>query len=145
MIVFALSRVQGRSPVLMVVLAGVIAGALFSALTSLIKYVADPYDKLPAIVVWLMGSFATTTYRTLVITTVPIVAASLFLYLIRFRLNIVSLGEEEAQAMGINTDRLRWSILTAVIGGDRGHRLGGGDRWLDRAGRAAYRAHGGGA
>ncbi len=113
-IVFALSRMHGRSPVLMVVLAGIIAGALFNALTSLIKYVADPYDKLPAIVVWLMGSFATTTYKTLAIAAVPIVLAGMFLYLVRFRLNIVSLGEEEAEAMGVNTDRLRWMILTAV-------------------------------
>ena len=114
LIVFGLSRMQGRSPVLMVVLAGVIAGALFSALTSLIKYVADPYDKLPAIVVWLMGSFATATYKTLQVAAVPIILAGVFLYLIRFRLNIVSLGEEEAEAMGVNTDRLRWMILTAV-------------------------------
>ncbi|WP_319559313.1 iron ABC transporter permease [Marispirochaeta sp.] len=112
--VYLMSRSQGRSPVLMLVLSGVIAGAFFTALTSLIKYVADPYDKLPAIVVWLMGSFATMTYKKLFIAAGPIILCCLFLYLIRFRINIVSIGDEEAESLGIKTDRLRWAILTAV-------------------------------
>ena len=113
-LVYVMSRTRGRSPVLMLVLSGVIAGAFFNALTSLIKYVADPYDKLPAIVVWLMGSFATATYHRLMVVMVPIILSGLFLYLIRFRVNIVSLGDEEAEAIGVNTDRIRWMILVAV-------------------------------
>ena len=112
--VYLLSRSQGRSPVLMLVLSGVIAGAFFTALISLVKYVADPYDKLPAIVVWLMGSFATMTYKKLYIAAGPIILCCLFLYLIRFRINIVSIGDEEAESLGIKTDRLRWAVLTAV-------------------------------
>jgi iron complex transport system permease protein len=112
--VFLLSRSKGHSPILMLVLSGVIASAFFTALTSLIKYVADPYDKLPAIVVWLMGSFATITYKKLVASAIPLILAGSFLFLIRFRINIVSLGEEEAEAIGVKTDRLRWMILIAV-------------------------------
>lgn len=113
-LVYLMSRSKGRSPVLMLVLSGVIASAFFNALTSLIKYVADPYDKLPAIVVWLMGSFSTATYQQFFITLMPISVAGIFLFLIRFRINIVSLGEEEAEAIGVHTDRIRWMILIAV-------------------------------
>ncbi len=113
-LVYVMSRSQGRSPVLMLVLSGVIASAFFSALTSLIKYVADPYDKLPAIVVWLMGSFASATYQTFFLAAVPIIIAGLFLYAMRFRINVMSLGDEEAETLGINVDRMRWLLLTGV-------------------------------
>jgi iron complex transport system permease protein len=113
-LVYMVSRTGGRSPILMLVLAGVIASAFFTALTSLIKYVADPYDKLPAIVVWLMGSFASATYQKVLLAAVPIALATLFLCAIRFRINIVSLGEEEAEAMGIKVDRIRWMTLVGV-------------------------------
>ncbi len=113
-LVYIMSRSQGRSPVLMLVLSGVIASAFFSALTSLIKYVADPYDKLPAIVVWLMGSFASATYQTFFLAAIPIVIAGLFLYAMRFRINVISLGDEEAETLGINVDRMRWLLLTGV-------------------------------
>ncbi len=112
--VFALSRSEGRSPVLMVVLAGVITSAFFTSLTSLLKYTADPYDKLPAIVMWLMGSFASSTYTQLMAVFPPVAAAMLLLYLMRFRINILSLGDEEAEAIGVKPDRLRWSMLLAV-------------------------------
>jgi iron complex transport system permease protein len=113
-LVYMVSRTGGRSPILMLVLAGVIASAFFTALTSLIKYVADPYDKLPAIVVWLMGSFASATYQKVLLAAVPIALTTLFLCAIRFRINIVSLGEEEAEAMGIKVDRIRWMTLVGV-------------------------------
>ncbi len=113
-LVYAMSRSQGRSPVLMLVLSGVIASAFFSALTSLIKYVADPYDKLPAIVVWLMGSFASATYQTFFLAAVPVILTGFLLNAMRFRINIISLGDEEAETLGINVDRMRWLLLTGV-------------------------------
>ncbi len=113
-LVYVMSRSQGRSPVLMLVLSGVIASAFFSALTSLIKYVADPYDKLPAIVVWLMGSFASATYQTFWLAAVPIIVTGFLLNGMRFRINVISLGDEEAETLGINVDRTRWLLLTGV-------------------------------
>ncbi len=113
-LVYVMSRTGGRSPILMLVLSGVIASAFFTALTSLIKYMADPYDKLPAIVVWLMGSFASATYQKVLLSAIPITLAASFLCAIRFRINIVSLGEEEAEAMGIHVDRIRWMTLVGV-------------------------------
>ncbi len=112
--VFVLSRSDGRSPILMVVLAGVVISAFFTALTSLLKYTADPYDKLPAIVMWLMGSFSSATYKQLLVAFIPISISMVLLYLMRFRINILSLGDEEAEAIGVHPERLRWSMLLAV-------------------------------
>jgi iron complex transport system permease protein len=61
-----------------------------------------------------MGSFSTATYHKLLISFPPITLAGIFLFLIRFRINIVSLGEEEAEAIGVHTDQVRWMILVAV-------------------------------
>lgn len=112
--VFFLSRTGRRSPILMLVLAGVIASAFFTALISLIKYVADPYEKLPAIVVWLMGTLSTATYEKLLISAVPIVLAGTVVYLVRFRINVISIGDEEAEAMGIKVEQFRWLMLICV-------------------------------
>jgi len=113
-IVYFISRINRRSSILMLVLAGIIAGAFFTALISLIKYVADPYEKLPTIVMWLMGSFATATYTKLSIVALPVMAAGVLIYLMRFRVNVLSLGDEEAEALGIKVERSRWAILVLV-------------------------------
>lgn len=113
-IVYWMSRVGGRTPILTLVLAGVVTSAFFTALTSFIKFVADPYDKLPAIVFWLMGSFTSVTYDKLVLVTPVILAAGTVLYLLRWRINVLSLGDEEAQALGVQVERTRWVILICV-------------------------------
>jgi len=113
-IVYALARVEGQAPVLTLVLAGVVVSAAFSSLISLLTYLADPNDTLAAIVYWLMGSFATASYAKLGILAVAAVAGSLILWLLRFRINVLSLGDEEATAMGISVERSRWLILGAV-------------------------------
>ncbi len=113
-IVYAMSRVGGRSPVLMLVLAGVVTSAFFSALVSMIKYVADPYDKLPAIVFWLMGSLATVTHQKVLISCLPVLAAGTVIYLMRFRINVLSLGDEEAEALGIRVELTRWAVLVCA-------------------------------
>lgn len=114
LLVFWISRSAGRSPMLMLVLAGVIVSAFFTALTSLLKFVADPYDRLPAIVIWLMGSFGGASFEKLFLAAVPMIIAGLFLHAMRFRVNIISLGDEEAEAIGIKVERIRWMILICV-------------------------------
>ncbi|WP_420891001.1 FecCD family ABC transporter permease [Neomoorella thermoacetica] len=104
------SRIR-RDPILILVLAGILIGTLFSSGTSLIKYVADPYDKLPAITFWLMGSLAAITPRDVWTALVPILAGMLPLYLFRWRLNVLSLGEEEARSLGLDTGRLRLIVI----------------------------------
>ena len=113
-IVYALARVEGQAPVLTLVLAGVVVSAAFSALVSLLTYLADPNNTLAAIVYWLMGSFATASYEKLGILAAAVLAGSTVLWLMRFRVNVLSLGDEEAGALGISVERSRWLILAAV-------------------------------
>ncbi|MDQ9777424.1 iron chelate uptake ABC transporter family permease subunit, partial [Acinetobacter baumannii] len=79
-----------------IILAGMVVSSLFSALVSLIKYVADPNDVLPVITFWLMGSFSNSTIRSLYTGVPMIVLGMVVLYLMRYRMNALSLKEEEA-------------------------------------------------
>jgi iron complex transport system permease protein len=103
------ASVRGREPVLVLVLAGVVVGALAGS-----KVLADPYDQLPAITFWLLGSLASIKLEDLT-TTVPIAALGLVpLALLRWRINVLSLGDEEARALGINAARLRIVVIAAA-------------------------------
>ncbi len=113
-LVYALSLTRGRAPVLILVLSGIVVGALFSALVSLVKFVADPDEKLPAIVFWLMGSFAAASQEKLWLVAPVIVGSSLIVYLLRFRINVLSLGDEEAKSLGISVEPVRWTVFCAV-------------------------------
>ncbi|MDR1730831.1 MAG: iron ABC transporter permease [Synergistaceae bacterium] len=107
------NRGRTTSP-LSLVLGGIIINAFFTALISLIEYVADPYDKLPAIVVWLMGSFASASWDKLLHSAPILMLAGLLLHLLRFRVSVLSLGGEEAQALGIDPQRSRWLVMGVV-------------------------------
>jgi len=108
---YALSRTYRSTPVLMLVLAGIIIGALFSAGTSLLKYVADPVNQMPSIVFWLMGSLNNVSNRDLMIAGPVIMAGILGLYLIRWRINLLNMGEEDARALGVHTGQIRAIII----------------------------------
>lgn len=114
-IVILLVLTMGRAgaPMLMVVLGGVIVGSFFAALVSLVTYVANPYTTLPAIVFWLLGSVATATYSKLLIAVIPILAGAIVLGLLRWRINVLSLGDEDAASLGLHPSTLRWLILVA--------------------------------
>jgi len=99
---------------LVFVLSGIIVSSIFTALTSLIKYVADPYDELPAIVFWLMGSLATVRYGDLLYILLPMFIGALVLFLLRWRINILALGDEEAKALGMNVERMRLVIIVCA-------------------------------
>lgn len=102
---------KGGDPTLVLILTGMLIGTLFSSFISLIKFMADPYEKLPAITFWLMGSLATITNRDILTIILPVVIGFILLFLIRWRLNIMSFGDEEAQALGVNTGRLRFIVI----------------------------------
>ncbi len=113
-VVLLLGRLIGRgsSKLLVLVLAGVVISSIFSAFTSLIKYIADSNDKLPAIVFWLMGSFArSSNWNSLLVLMVAMLVGTIPLMLLRHRMNVLSFGEEEAQTMGINVRRTRLIII----------------------------------
>lgn len=104
----------GRASVVMIVLAGMVVGSLFSALVSLVKYAADPQDVLPAITFWLMGSLSSTTKETLVLGAPFILAGMAVLFLLRWKLNAMTLTEEEAVSLGIPVKKIRAVVVTAA-------------------------------
>lgn len=102
----------GKSlPIFMLVLAGVVTSALFNALISLTKFVADPEEKLPAITYWLMGSLGTASYRDLWIAGPFILVGISMLFVIRWRINLLTLPDEEAKSLGISVGRLKWLVI----------------------------------
>jgi iron complex transport system permease protein len=113
-LVGAIARVDGRSDPVMVVLAGVVVGALFAALVSLIQFLADPNSSLPAIVFWLMGSFASVTWPRVWLAAPVLAAAAVVLSLMRFRINVLSLGDDDARALGLPVERDRWLVFLLV-------------------------------
>lgn len=110
-LVYAVSRVRGSSSIIMIVLAGMVIGALFSALVSLIKYVADPQDVLPTITFWLLGSLSGTTKLTLLQGSPFIIAGTLLIFFLRWKLNLMTLNEDEAISLGVPVKRIRLLVI----------------------------------
>jgi len=108
---YVLSRLYHTTPKLTMVLAGVIVGTFFSSAISFIKYIADPMNKMPEIVFWLMGSLAATSMKDVGFALIPMAVGIGVLLLIRWRINVLSMGEEEAQALGVDTVRLRAVVV----------------------------------
>jgi iron complex transport system permease protein len=108
------SALQARDPILVLVLAGVVIGALLGAGVGLVKYLADPYNQLPAMTFWLLGSLASTTVSDLVPLAGPVVVGAAVLIALRWRMNVMSLPEEEARALGVPTGPLRIAIVAAA-------------------------------
>lgn len=108
------AAIRNRDPVLVLVLAGIAVGALVGAGISLIKILADPYDQLPAITYWLLGSLASVTSGDVVSILPALVVGIVPLLLLRWRMNVMTLDEEEARALGIDTGRLRVVLVLAA-------------------------------
>jgi iron complex transport system permease protein len=100
--------------ILILVLAGVVIGTLLGSVVGLIKYVADPYNQLPAITFWLLGSLTSITTGDLWSILPALILGLIPLYLLRWRMNLMTLGEEEAQALGVDTRRTRLAIVSGA-------------------------------
>ncbi len=111
---YALARVYRTTPVLMLVLSGVVVAAFFSALLSGAKYLADPESKLPAITYWLLGSLNSASMRSLAMAAPPIIVGSAGLLLARWKLNILAMGDEEARALGVRTEWLKGMVIVCT-------------------------------
>jgi iron complex transport system permease protein len=96
------------------VLAGVVVGTLLGSCVSLVKYLADPYNQLPAITFWLLGSLAAATAGDVRAILPAVLLGLLPLYLLRWRMNVMTLGDEEAQALGVDTRRVRLVVVAAA-------------------------------
>lgn len=105
------SKMNGKSSIIMVVLSGMVVSSIFQALVSLAKYTADTEEKLPAITYWLMGSMSRATVQSLMLGVPFIIAGIVILFALRWRLNILSLQEDEAKSLGINVKRLRLLVM----------------------------------
>lgn len=106
--------VRGHEPTLVLVLAGVVLGALAGACISLLKILADPYDQLPAITFWLLGSLASVRGSDVWAAAPAVLLGLVPLVLLRWRMNLMALGDEEAMALGIDPRRLRLLFVAAA-------------------------------
>ncbi|MBI5591729.1 MAG: iron ABC transporter permease [Deltaproteobacteria bacterium] len=122
----AMSALNRGDRLLMLILGGIISGALFTSLLAVVKYLADPYVQLPAIVYWLMGGLSTVDTMTVLTASGPIISGILVLLFLSSHLNVLSMGDEEARSLGLNVVFLRIlfiflatviSALTVVMGG----------------------------
>ena len=108
------AAMRGRDPLLVLVLAGVAMGTLLGSAISLVKVFADPYNQLPAITFWLLGSLTSVTLHDVAGIVPAIVIGLVPLYLLRWRMNLMTLGDEEARALGVETVRLRALFIASA-------------------------------
>lgn len=108
---YAISKVSKSSPILALILAGMVVSALFSSGTSTIKLVADTEEALPAITYWLMGSLASIRLSDVAPTVIPIIVVSIPIVALRWRINLLATGEEEAKSLDMNTGVMRVVVI----------------------------------
>jgi iron complex transport system permease protein len=108
------SVVRARDPILVLVLTGVVVGALLGAGVGLVKYLADPYNQLPAMTFWLLGSLSAANVSDLLPLFGPVAVGTAVLVALRWRMNVMSLPEEEARSLGVATGPLRIAIVAAA-------------------------------
>ncbi len=111
LLAYLISRVSKIQTTLAMVLAGVMISSLFTSGTSFIKLVADPTDQLPAITYWLMGSLTSIKARDVQFAVLPILVGLIPLWLLRWRVNLLTVSEAEARSMGVDTARLRVVVV----------------------------------
>lgn len=107
------SRTRGNQ-IVNILLAGIMVGSIFTAGTSFVKLVADPSNQLPAITYWLMGSLSGTNMRDVGFAVIPMLIGIIPLFINRWRMNLLTLGDEEARSLGVNTSELRIIVIVGA-------------------------------
>lgn len=114
MVYFIGNAVRGHDPILSLILTGVVVGTLLGSGLALMKYLADPYNQLPAITFWLLGSLSAISPADLWMAA-PLMALGMVpIFLLRWRMNVLSLSDDEARALGVNVGRLRLILVTCA-------------------------------
>ena len=113
-LVFTVSRHAKGDRVLGLVLAGIMVSSLFQAGTSFVKLVADPGSKLPQITYWLMGSLSGAAWEDIRLAILPMLGGLLPLVLLRWRLNVITMGDDEARALGVSAHRMRLAVVVCA-------------------------------
>lgn len=111
LLVFMIGQRAPGKKIVNLILAGIMISSLFSAGTSYIKLVADPSNQLPAITYWLMGSLSGAKLGDVAFVVIPMALGLIPLLCVRWRVNLLTLGDEEARAMGINTALIRFIVI----------------------------------
>ena len=115
-LVFWVSRYAKGDKVLGLVLSGMMLSTLFQSGTSFLKLVADPGNQLPQITYWLMGSLSGTKWSDVLFASIPMVVGGIPLLLLRWQLNVITMGDDEAKTLGVHPQRLRfWIVLCATL------------------------------
>lgn len=114
LITVSIGRVNGKSSLIMMILSGIMVSALFQALISIVKYIADPEDLLPSITYWLMGSLSSVSVKYLTVSALLIIAGILVIWLLRWKINILSMDEDEAKSLGVNVTVYRIVLIIAA-------------------------------
>lgn len=107
-------RAERSGTSFIVILAGVFVGAFFTALVGIVEYVSDSHTQLPSMVYWLLGSFVSADPRKVAMIAIPTLAGGSVLMLLRWRINLLSLGDLDAASLGFSAARLRWAIILLV-------------------------------
>ena len=108
------SRLRGHDPLLALVLTGVVIGTLLGSAIALLKYLADPYNQLPAITFWLLGSLASISPKDLGVAAPLALLGLAPMLLLRWRMNLLALPDDEARALGVDTRRLRTLVVACA-------------------------------
>ena len=114
LLTWLLARSHRTTSILMLVLSGVIVAAFFTALLGAAKYLADPESRLPAITYWLLGSLNGASWRSLALVMPPMVLGTLLLFALRWPLNVLAMGDEEARALGGRTEFVKGLTILAT-------------------------------
>lgn len=112
LVIFISSHAKGKR-VLGLVLSGIMISSLFSSGTSFVKLMADPSDQLPAITFWLMGSLSGAKPDDVLFAFVPMALGCATLLMLKWRINVLTLGDDEARTMGVNAQRVRLTVILA--------------------------------
>lgn len=112
-LVIKISQKDGQMSTIMLILSGLVISSLANALGSLLKYTADPTDKLPAITYWLMGSFARSSFQNLLLAGPVLIFGIIIIWTKGFSLNILSLSGDEAESLGLDVKKTRLRLIIA--------------------------------
>ncbi len=109
-----IARLFGGGTTVVLVLGGLVVAALFGALISVLQYLANPVDTLPAITFWLMGGLGRVTNRDVLFTLAPMAVCFAVLYALRWQINVLGIGRDEATTLGVNTERVWLTVIVAA-------------------------------
>ena len=112
-ITYGISKAYKAGGILLLVLSGTAVSAFFNALISGTKFMADPYDKLPQITYWLMGSLSAVNFDKLTMIILPLLVGMIVILVLRWHLNVLAMGDVEAQSLGLDAGKLRLIIIVA--------------------------------